>query len=121
MASMPPGSSRCGRWSRGPTCIASERPSGCRWLPPWSPGRSEGPHFTFRFADDRKILRFHLEDVEAGRRVMIYKTDPLTGERLAFLAMATEGEGGWVYPTEPTAVRAGVAFIAVPEKEEWPE
>ena len=28
----------------------------------------EEPHFTFRFADDRIIPRFHLEGVEAGRR-----------------------------------------------------
>ena len=34
------------------------------------------PHFTFRFADDRIIPRFHLEGVEAGRRVAVYKIDP---------------------------------------------
>ena len=27
------------------------------------------PHFTFRFADNRIIPRFHLEGVEVGRRV----------------------------------------------------
>jgi hypothetical protein len=37
------------------------------------------PNFTFRFADDRLIPRFHLEGVEAGRRVMVYKIDPGTG------------------------------------------
>jgi hypothetical protein len=26
------------------------------------------PHFTFRFADDRIIPRFHLEAADAGRR-----------------------------------------------------
>ena len=30
------------------------------------------PHFTFRFADDRIIPRFHLEGVEAGRRVSVF-------------------------------------------------
>jgi hypothetical protein len=29
----------------------------------------EDPHFTFRFADDRIIPRFHLEGVQAGRHV----------------------------------------------------
>jgi hypothetical protein len=28
----------------------------------------EEPHFTFRFAEDRLIPRFHLEGVEVGRR-----------------------------------------------------
>ena len=28
------------------------------------------PHFTFRFADDRVIPRFHLEGVGAGRRLL---------------------------------------------------
>jgi hypothetical protein len=56
----------------------------------------EDPHFTFRFADDRIIPRFHLEGVEAGRLVEVYKLDPGSGERLSLLAMATEGEGGWV-------------------------
>src|SRR5262245_60294050 len=31
------------------------------------------PHFTFRFADDRLIPRFHLDGVEAGRRVAVYR------------------------------------------------
>ena len=56
----------------------------------------EDPCFTFRFADDRIIPRFHLEGVEAGRRVSVFKIDPGTGERLGLLATATVGEGGWV-------------------------
>src|SRR3954463_13349866 len=52
------------------------------------------PHFTFRFADDRIIPRFHLEGVKAGRRVEVYKIDPGTGERLGLLATAAVGEGG---------------------------
>ena len=72
-------------------------------------------YFTFRFADERIIPRFHLEGVEAGRRVKVYKIDPGTGERLGLLAMATVGEGGWVDLLEPIIVRGGEAFIAVPE------
>ena len=75
----------------------------------------EDPCFTFRFADDRRIPRFHLEGVEAGRRVEVFKIDPGTGERLGLLATATVGEGGWVDLEEPIIVRAGEAFVAVPE------
>ena len=66
---------------------------GSRMLPLY-----EDPWFTFRFADDRIIPRFHLEGVEAGRRVSVFKIDPGTGERLGLLATATVGEGGWVEP-----------------------
>ena len=73
------------------------------------------PWFTFRFADDRIIPRFHLEGVQGGRSVSIFKIDPATGERLGLLTTATVGEGGWVDLPEPIRVRAGEAFIAVPE------
>jgi hypothetical protein len=76
------------------------------------------PHFTFRFADDRIIPRFHLEGVEAGRRATVFRIDPGSGERLYLLATATVGEGGWVDLPEPIIVRAGEAFIAVPERAE---
>src|SRR5436190_14739241 len=72
------------------------------------------PHVTFRFADDRVIPRFHLEGVEAGRRVTVYKINPDSGERLGLLATAGVGGGGWVDLPEPITVRAGDAFIAVP-------
>lgn len=52
------------------------------------------PHFTFRFAADRIIPRFHLEGVESGRHVSVYKIDPGTCTRLGLLATATVGEGG---------------------------
>jgi hypothetical protein len=65
--------------------------------------------------DDRHIPRFHLEGVQAGRRVSVFKIDPGTGERLRLLATATVGEGGWVELTEPIIVKAGEAFVAVPE------
>jgi hypothetical protein len=50
-------------------------------------------HFTFRFADDWIIPRFHLEGVGAGRRVSVIRIDPGTNERLGLLATATVGEG----------------------------
>ena len=75
----------------------------------------EDAWFTFRFADDRIIPRFHLEGVEAGRRVSVFKFDPGTSERVNLLATAKVGEGGWVDLGEPISVLAGEAFIAVPE------
>jgi len=77
----------------------------------------EDPCFTFHFADDRIIPRFHLECVEAERRVSFYKIDASTGERLGLLATAAVGGGGWVGLPEPIIVRAGEAFVAVPEAE----
>ena len=72
-------------------------------------------HSTFRFTDDRIIPRFHLEGVEAGRRVSVFRMDPMTGERLNLIASATAGDGGWVDLSEPIIVRAGEGFVAVPE------
>ncbi len=69
------------------------------------------PHFTFRFADDRIIPRFHLEGAQEGRRVAVFKIDPNTGERLGLLAMATVGGGGWVDLEQPLIVLTGEAFI----------
>jgi hypothetical protein len=74
------------------------------------------PWFTFRFAEDRLIDRFHLEGTPAGRIVSLYRIDPQTGDRLALLARATVGAEGWVDVTEPIPMRAGEAFIAVPEQ-----
>ena len=74
----------------------------------------EDPWFTFRFADDRIIPRFHLDGVSAHRRISVFKIDPTTGERLELLATATVGEAGWVDLPQPIIVRAGDAFIAVP-------
>jgi len=71
--------------------------------------------FTFQFAEARIIPRFHLEGVEAGRRVSVYMIDPATSERLGLLATSIVGDGGWVDLTEPIIVRAGGAFIAVPD------
>ena len=73
------------------------------------------PHFTVRFADDRLVPRFHLEGVEAGRRVSVFRIDPATGVRLGLLTTGVAGDGGWVDVQEPLVVRAGEAFVAVPE------
>ena len=75
----------------------------------------EDPHFTFRFADDRSIPRFHLEGVPTGRHVSVFRIDPGTGERLGMLATATAGAGGWVDLAEPIIVKAGEAFVVGPE------
>lgn len=74
----------------------------------------EEPHFNFRFADHRLIPRFHLESVEVGRFVEVYKIDPGTGDRLGLLATATVGNGFWVNLPDPILMRAGEAFVAMP-------
>lgn len=73
-------------------------------------------HFTFRFGDDRIISRFHLESVKVGVRVSVFKINADTQERLGLLATATVGDGGWVDLVEPIIVRAGEAFIVVPDE-----
>ena len=73
------------------------------------------PHFTFRFAEDRIIPRIHLEGVEPGRRVSVFRIDPVSGERCKLLATVVTGADGWVDLPEPIIVRAGEAFIAVPD------
>jgi hypothetical protein len=78
----------------------------------------QDPHFTFCLGDDRIIPRFHLEGVQTGRQVKVFRIDPGTGERLGLLATATVGNGGWVDLSEPIIVRPGEAFIAVPGQTE---
>lgn len=73
------------------------------------------PHFTFRFADDRRVPRFHLEGVAVGVRVAVFRIDPATGARLGLLTTGVAGAGGWVDVAEPILVRAGDAFVAVPD------
>ena len=68
-------------------------------------------HFTFRFGEYRIIPRFHLEGVESGRRISVFKIEANTGERLGLMTTAVVGEGGWVDLSEPIIVRAGDAFI----------
>lgn len=72
------------------------------------------PWFTFYFAEDRIIPRFHLEGVLPGSAVSVFKIETETGVRLGSLATATVGEGGWVDLPQPITMRAGQGFIAVP-------
>jgi hypothetical protein len=72
------------------------------------------PHFSFRFADDRLVPRFHLDGVEPGRRVAVYRVDRGTGERRELLAEVVAGDGGWVGLAEPLIMQAGEGFVAVP-------
>lgn len=71
--------------------------------------------FTFRFGDDRVVSRFHLEGVEAGRRVSVFKLDATNQHRQGRITAATVGDGGWVDVPEPILVRAGEGFVVVPE------
>ena len=75
------------------------------------------PHYTFCFAADRIIPRFHLEGVKAGVRVSVFKFDATTSERLGLLTTGVVGEGGWVELEAPIIMRAGDAFITLPEPE----
>ena len=70
--------------------------------------------FTFRFAEDRIVPRIHLEGVEKGRRVSIFKIDAETGNRHGLLATGIVGDGGWVDLLEPIVVRAGEALLCRP-------
>jgi hypothetical protein len=71
------------------------------------------PHFTFRFAEDRIIPRFHLDGVKPGTPVSVFALDPGTGEHRELLAEAVAGEGGWVDLAEPLVVRAGGGFVVL--------
>jgi hypothetical protein len=73
------------------------------------------PQFTFRFAEDRIIPRFHLDSIAAGRRVSIFALGAGDSERRGLLATAVVGEAGWVDLREPIIVRAGEGFVAVVE------
>lgn len=75
----------------------------------------EDPWFTFRFAEDRIIPRFHLPGTTPGQRVSVFKIDPATGERQVLLATAIVADGGWVELAEPIKVQRGEGFVAVPE------
>jgi hypothetical protein len=71
------------------------------------------PHFTFRFAEDRLVGRFHLDGVEPGTPVPTFALDPATGERREPIAAVVAGDGGWVALPEALVVRSGGGFVAV--------
>lgn len=73
------------------------------------------PHFLFRFDEPRIVPRFHLADIETGRRVSVFRIDAQTHVRLNLLTIATVGDDGWVELPEPIVVGAGEAFIAAPD------
>jgi hypothetical protein len=75
----------------------------------------EDPFFTFRFAQDRIIPRFHLEGVSAGRLVRVYSADAKTLKPIHVLATAVVGESGWVDLPQAIVVRAGDVFVVFPE------
>lgn len=76
----------------------------------------QDPDFTFRFSEDRLIPRFHLEGVIVGCEVTLFQIDPKTGDRLGVLASGLSvGKDGWVELSQPILMRAGEAFIAVPD------
>ncbi|MBY0527481.1 MAG: hypothetical protein K2R98_29060 [Gemmataceae bacterium] len=72
------------------------------------------PFFTFRFAEDRLIPRFHLEGVASSRRVQVYAANPKTLEPIRLLATALVREEGWVDLAEALIVRAGEVFVVIP-------
>ena len=75
----------------------------------------QDPYFTFRFADDRIISRFHLDGAPVGQKISVFGFDQLNNARLGLITTAMVGEGGWVELPAPIIVHAGEAFIAVPE------
>jgi hypothetical protein len=74
----------------------------------------EEPCFTFRFADDRRIPRFHLEGVSAGRSIRVFAADPQTLQPGVLLATGVVGEGGWVDLPQAIVVRVGDVFVVYP-------
>lgn len=76
----------------------------------------EQPWFTFRFAEDRLIPRFHLEGPRVGCRVEVHAADPDSLRPLRLLAAGVVGEGGWVDLPEPIVVRANDVFVVFPDE-----
>jgi hypothetical protein len=75
----------------------------------------EDPSFTFRFGDNRVLSRFHLEGIQAGRRVSVFRIHPSTGERLGLLTSAAIADDGWVDLKKPILVQAGEGLIVMPD------
>lgn len=70
--------------------------------------------FSFGFAEDRIIPRFHLEGVAPGSHVFVFKMDRDTRQREELLANALVSEGGRVELAKPILMKAGEAFVAMP-------
>jgi|GEM_PF-638018 len=71
--------------------------------------------FLFRFTEDRRVARFHLQDVAPGTRVSVFRLEADPQQWRELLATAVAGAGGWVDLLEPLIVRAGQGFVVVPE------
>jgi hypothetical protein len=74
------------------------------------------PWFMFRFVDDRIIDRIHLDGPASRTSVKIFAIAPDTNERRELLATGIVGADGWVELSPAVIVRAGDAFIAVPDQ-----
>lgn len=66
--------------------------------------------YTFTFADDRLVPRFHLDGATEGAAA-VYRLDPATGGPADRLADAVVGPGGWVELSVPLTVRTGDGFL----------
>jgi hypothetical protein len=75
--------------------------------------KSDWPHC--RWKSDAAKQPIALEGVRTGRQVSVIRIDAATGDRLGLVATGIVGEGGWVDLADPIMVRAGDAFIVVPE------
>jgi hypothetical protein len=73
------------------------------------------PDFTFFFAEDRIVGRFHLDGIEPNRTVVILRLDSQQ-QRGEQIATGTTGLGGWVELSEALRIRAGEGFLAIPEE-----
>ncbi|HEY1189938.1 MAG TPA: hypothetical protein VGE74_19975 [Gemmata sp.] len=71
--------------------------------------------FTFRFAEDRIVPRFHLAETLPGTPVTVFALDSAGDEPGARLAQAVCGAGGWVELAAPLIVRASGGFVVVPK------
>lgn len=71
--------------------------------------------FLFRFTEDRRVARFHLQDVRPGTRVSVFRLEADPQQWRELLTTAVAGAGGWVELPEPLIVRAEQGFVVVPE------
>ncbi len=79
------------------------------------PSLYQDSEFTFHFAEDRLIPRFHLQGIELGRIVSVFRIEVASGRRTELLTKAIVGEEGWVDLTEPILMRTGEGFVVVAE------
>ncbi|MFO0865976.1 MAG: hypothetical protein U0744_15225 [Gemmataceae bacterium] len=75
------------------------------------------PHYFFRFDDARIISRVHLEGAKPGLTVKLVRVDPRSMKEGDVIAHAVVEAEGWVEFSPPILVRAGEAFLAIPDGE----